>query len=649
MKLKQTLFSWAALALGLSGTVLCLLAANLGTDSRGLMPTDHPLFILIYVMIAVALLFFFYILQDVQGELPYEQTFSGGYVSLAGYFAGVVGLTVTSVSILMDDPATMAILAGVGGLLAALCMGLVGFLQYKKVHPHYLFHGIVTIGILLLLIYRYQSWNTQPQLANYFTQLMASVFLMLTMYHRTALDTSMGNRRSYAFFNLSSVFFCCLAAASGDWLFYLGMGAWCFTNACNLQSVKPLPPMELPEEVLYCMQTLTYYGHSVYVVGGCVRDHLMGLTPSDYDMCTSATPEQICEIFERHKLVLSGEKHGTIGVVVAGELYEITTFRKEGAYSDARHPDEVEFVTDIHADLARRDFTINAMAYNPDTGYVDPFDGQTDLKQKVLRTVGDPQVRFGEDALRILRGVRFAVRFDLTPEANTLLGMGQCAPLMKNLAKERICAELSKLLPMISAEQFLEYKTVFTQLFPAIADEALYEKTARVMGLTEPVLPLRLAALLHRLDAAAADEILSELKLPNALRNRVSLLLHLHTEALPNDKKQLRPVLGEHGQEAIEQVLALQMAIAKAASENTAELEFVQLLLTTLRENSGCLTVKDLAITGSDLLALGIQPGPHIGRCMQALLSLVQEEVLANTNEELMEAAKHYFEVEEDI
>ena len=152
--------------------------------------------------------------------------------------------------------------------------------------------------------------------------------------------------------------------------------------------------MELPEEVLYCMQMLTYYGHSVYVVGGCVRDHLMGLTPSDYDMCTSATPEQICEIFERHKLVLSGEKHGTIGVVVAGELYEITTFRKEGAYSDARHPDEVEFVTDIHADLARRDFTINAMAYNPDTGYVDPFDGQTDLKQKVLRTVGDPQVRF---------------------------------------------------------------------------------------------------------------------------------------------------------------------------------------------------------------------------------------------------------------
>ena len=649
MKLKQTLFSWAALALGLSGTVLCLLAANLGTDYRGLMPTDHPLFILIYVMVIVALFFFFYILQDVKGDLTYRETFPDNYLPLVGCFVGMAGLTVTSVSILMDSTATLATLAGISGLLAALCMGLIGFLHYKKLRPHYLFHGIITIALLLLLIYRYQSWNTQPQLANYFTQLLASVFLMLTMYHRSALDAGMGNRRSYAFFNLGSVFCCCLAAAGGDWLFYMCMGVWCFTNPCSLATVKPLPPMELPEEVLYCLQTLDYYGHSAYVVGGCVRDHLLGLTPSDYDMCTSATPEEICDLFERHQLVRSGEKHGTIGVVVAGQVYEITTFRKEGAYSDVRHPDEVEFVADIREDLARRDFTVNAMAYNPETGYVDPFGGQTDLQKKVLRAVGDPDVRFNEDALRILRGVRFAVRFGLTPTENTLSGMSLCAPLMNQLAKERVSAELCKILPLISANQLIQYKSVFTQLLPALVKDDIYKKTATVVGLTEPVLPLRLAALLHSLDTITAEDILLQLKLSNTLRNRASLLVKLHTQPLPNDKKQLRRILGEHGQEAIEQVLALQIAVAKAAGESIAELESVQLLLGTLREDSGCLTAKDLAITGSDLLALGTEPGPHIGQCMQALLSLVQDEVLANTKEELMEAAKHYFEIEEDV
>ena len=650
MKRKEKLLPWVVLGTGLLGTSLSFLAAGMGTDHRGLLPAQHPTHILICLLTAVIMGFLFYILKDVRGPLSYGKTFPVDILSLAGYGAGVVGIVGASVSTLLLPATVPGILSGVTGFLAAVSMGLIGFFRYKKLHPHYVFHGVITIHLLLLLVFRYQDWNTQPQLQLYFPQLMASLFLMLTLYHRTALDAGTGTRRNFAFFCFGSVFFCCLAMVCDQWLFYLGMGIWCFTNQCNLKQTKALPPMQLPEEVLYCIHTLCDAGYSAYAVGGCVRDHLMGLTPSDYDLCTSATPEQICVLFHRHQLVRNGEKHGTIGVVIAGQLFEITTFRTEGTYSDTRHPDEVEFVTDIREDLARRDFTINAMAFNPTVGYVDPFFGQKDLAKKVLRAVGDPQVRFREDALRILRGVRFAVRFALTPEEKTLEAMNQNAPLMDNLAKERVLTELSKVLPLISTEQLLQYKTIFTQVIPALAnEEGDYENTSKVVGLTKQELPLRMAALLHSLGAEAADEVLSALKAPNALRNRAVLLVKLQSPALTPDRKQLQRILGEHGMEVVEQLLALQTAIAKAAGNAADQLEMVQLMLGAICQDGCCLTVKDLAITGSDLLAMGAKPGPQIGRCMQSLLSLVQDEILGNTKEELMDAAKNFFEIQEDV
>ena len=227
--------------------------------------------------------------------------------------------------------------------------------------------------------------------------------------------------------------------------------------------------MLLPKNVLTCIAALEQAGFAAYAVGGCVRDSLLGLTPHDYDLCTDALPEQTAALFPGHTLVRSGEKHGTIGVVFDKDVIEITTFRTEGGYQDSRHPGWVRFVPDVKEDLSRRDFTVNAMAYNPKTGYIDPFGGQADLKNHILRAVGDPATRFTEDALRILRGVRFAVRFSLTPTQDTLDAMNALSPLMDNLARERVFDELCKLLPLLKAEDMARYAGILTQVIPPLA------------------------------------------------------------------------------------------------------------------------------------------------------------------------------------
>ena len=191
--------------------------------------------------------------------------------------------------------------------------------------------------------------------------------------------------------------------------------------------------MSLPDSAAYCVRLLEEAGFAAYAVGGCVRDSLLGLEPHDYDLCTAATPEQIKQVFSNHRLVLSGEKHGTVSVILEQPV-EITTFRTEGGYEDGRHPNWVEFVCEVDEDLARRDFTVNAMAFSPTQGFTDPFGGQQDLNNKILRAVGDPRRRFSEDALRILRGVRFAVKYGLQPEKTTLEAMITLAPRLHNLS-----------------------------------------------------------------------------------------------------------------------------------------------------------------------------------------------------------------------
>ena len=413
-------------------------------------------------------------------------------------------------------------------------------------------------------------------------------------------------------------------------------------------------------------------------MGGCVRDALLGLIPHDYDLCTNAKPEDTCRVFAGHTLVRSGEKHGTIGVVVDALVYEITTFRTEGSYSDSRHPDRVDFVSSVAQDLARRDFTVNAMAYNPATGLEDPWGGSEDLKNRVLRTVGDPETRFREDALRILRGVRFAVRYNLQPEPATYQAMLRLAPAMDHLARERIFDELCKLLPIIRAQDMTAFAPILTQAVPPLAPTLgflqhnrhhaydVFTHTAHVVESCPGSLPLRWAALLHdigkpqtftldeagqghflghaQVSAQLADQALRQLKAPTALREQVVLLIEKHMTKLPPDKKVLRRWLGRLGEDAVGDLLTLQQA--DMGSKGTGipreaeQFPILEALIGEILEENACLTVKDLAVNGNDLLASGFAPGPELGRKLQWLLEQVQDERLPNEKQALLQACK---------
>lgn len=434
--------------------------------------------------------------------------------------------------------------------------------------------------------------------------------------------------------------------------------------------------MKLPEQVLTCIRMLEAAGFRAYCVGGCVRDSLLGLEPYDYDLCTNATPEETAEVFSRHTLVRSGEKHGTIGVVFGKTVYEITTFRTEGGYADSRHPDWVQFVPTVQEDLARRDFTVNAMAYSPKEGLIDPFGGAQDLKAGILRAVGAPKLRFTEDALRILRGVRFALRFHLTPEPDTQEAMVQLAPLMDKLARERVFEELCKLLPLVTARDLLEYSPIITQVIPELAVSVgfsqhsphhaydVFTHTAYVVESVPTVLPLRLAALLHdvgkpavftrdetgrghfkghaQVGAQMAEEILRRLKAPNALREQVVFLIARHMLPLEPDRKLLRRRMGAFGEENCRLLLALQEADFRSkgvATEEVPPFREVRALMDAIVREEDCLRIRDLAVDGKDLMALGIPAGPQIGKILEALLDAVQQEQLKNEKEILLACA----------
>lgn len=438
--------------------------------------------------------------------------------------------------------------------------------------------------------------------------------------------------------------------------------------------------MYLPKNIRTCIDALEAAGFAAYAVGGCVRDSLLGLTPHDYDLCTSATPEQIRGVFSDYRLVLAGEKHGTVSVVMDDSLIEITTFRTEGDYTDNRHPDWVRFVTDIDSDLSRRDFTVNAMAYSPYRGFADPFGGQNDLKNRILRAVGDPVRRFTEDALRILRGVRFAVRYNLTVEENTRRAMTELSPLMDHLARERVYAELCGLLPLVTSEDLFYFQPVLSQILPELAPMVgfdqkspyhaydLYTHTAHVVERVPKVLHLRWAALLHdvgkpgtfyldesgrghfpghaKLSAQMADNILLRLKAPTALRQQVVALIERHMTPLEPDKRILRRRLGKYGIDGTLDLLALQQADfgSKGTEEKNDVFQQIRRLIDELQVEEACLSVKDLAINGKDLIEIGFVPGPAIRACLESLLCSVQEEILPNTKEMLLAAAKAYQE-----
>ena len=434
--------------------------------------------------------------------------------------------------------------------------------------------------------------------------------------------------------------------------------------------------MFLPKNIQNCIDLLEASGFSAYAVGGCVRDACLGRTPHDYDLCTNAWPSQTEAVFRDFRLVLAGEKHGTVTVITEDGPVEITTFRTEGGYRDNRHPDWVKFVPDIEGDLARRDFTVNAMAYSPKRGFADPFGGREDLRNHVLRAVGDPEARFQEDSLRILRGVRFAARFGLTPEEHTMQAMLSQAGLMENLARERVFEELCKLLLVAKAEDITRFAPILAAVIPELAPMIGFDQhsphhaydlithTAHVVEGVPAELPLRWAALLHdtgkvttftldatgrghfyghaRDSAAIADAVLHRLKAPTALREEVVTLIGRHMTRLQPDRKFLRRLVSKYGFPLVEAQLALQQADmgSKGTAEDNGSAVFAETrrLLADLKAEDACLSLKNLAVNGNDLMALGFQ-GKAIGACLNQLLELVVEERLPNEKRALLDYA----------
>ena len=376
--------------------------------------------------------------------------------------------------------------------------------------------------------------------------------------------------------------------------------------------------------------------------------------------------------------MLSGEKHGTVGVVFGKEVLEITTFRTEGTYEDGRHPDWVEFVPNLEEDLARRDFTVNAIAYNPKEGYIDPFGGICDLQAGILRAVGDPQVRFTEDALRILRGVRFAVRFGFAVDKATLQAMFDLKEKMDNLAVERVFSELCKLLPLLKAEDILLFQPILTHIIPELASCVdfcqhsphhaydVFTHTGYVVEYTPNDLAIRWAALLHdtgkpvvftqdengrghfyshaQESAKLADQVLRRLKAPTALREEVVSLVAHHMDLWETEEKMLRRRLRKFGFDGCKKHLALQKAdfCSKGVLSDISETSFDITLaaIEKIEEENACLHLTDLAVKGKDLMELGFEAGPRLGQALETLLGLVVDGDLPNERDALLKKAK---------
>ena len=449
--------------------------------------------------------------------------------------------------------------------------------------------------------------------------------------------------------------------------------------------------MELPRTVSDLITRLETAGFSAYAVGGCVRDTLLSLKPNDWDLCTSARPEEMQGVFRGERLVETGLKHGTLTVVIDHVPYEITTFRTDGSYTDHRHPDSVTFVKEVAGDLARRDFTVNAMAYSPRDGLVDLFGGQEDLSRRIIRCVGVPKERFEEDALRILRALRFASVFDFSVDPDTEEALRLLAPTLKNVAAERIREELFKLLCGTGAGRILRaYPDVLSVIVPEIGPMVgydqrnhhhhfdLWEHTVQSVENIPPEPDLRLTMLLHdtgkpavrTLDdrgeahyrghqaasAEIADRVASDLRCDRETHERVVRLvryhdIHLRTDsgAVNLDRSFLLRRLNRFGEKDLRDLFRIHRADRIATGHSPREREDARLAqrmaaLDALLAEHPCFTLKDLAVNGNDLKALGLK-GPALGDALQQLLEAVMDGQVPNEKEQLNEFVTKFIKI----
>ena len=391
-------------------------------------------------------------------------------------------------------------------------------------------------------------------------------------------------------------------------------------------------------------------GYAAYAVGGCVRDSLLGRTAHDWDLCTSALPQQVMELFGTEQCIPTGLQHGTVTIKYGGQLYETTTFRTEGSYTDGRHPDAVQFVPDVREDLARRDFTINAMAYNEAEELVDPFGGQKDLQNGLLRAVGEPQQRFTEDALRILRLYRFAARFGFALDAATARAARQLAPHLDCISAERIQEELAKLLAAPQPGAYLE-PAVLAVVLPELTPEALTAAKPVVDACPagEENLPVRWAALLGALGETDTRRVLKRLRCSNACIEETAVLVREtagesvcrsfseeKASAHPGDFH-IRQLLGRYGLCTVERLCALCAALHP---QNAPDCVLAAQRARQLDADGVCCRVSQLAVNGRDLMAAGIPAGPALRRVLEALLDGVIRAEYPNEKMALLAAAQ---------
>lgn len=424
----------------------------------------------------------------------------------------------------------------------------------------------------------------------------------------------------------------------------------------------------LPDEINYTLDKLYDAGFEAYLVGGAVRDMLMQKPAHDYDITTSANPDEIKRVFSDHRVVETGIRHGTVTVIVNGMPVEITAFRRESAYTDGRHPDAVTFSRDVREDLCRRDLTINAVAYSKQKGCVDLFGGISDIENRVVRCVGDPDERFAEDHLRLLRAMRFSSVLGFSIEEKTKGSIHKNRKYIQTVSHERVFSELCRLLCGINAKQVLhEYSDVIFLLIPELAVQKgcdreygdggydLYEHTVNCISYTEPLLHLRLAALLHdtvkpsgadtadtrRIRDTVAANVLSRLRCSVALSDTVCRIIrYCDAEINAEDKVAVKRFASKVGIKAAKDIIKLKRADILAEDPRyygrLTGLNTAYDVICEAEENGVALNVRDLAVNGGDIMALGVKKGPGVGELLRYALDGVISDSVKNEREPLL-------------
>ena len=457
-----------------------------------------------------------------------------------------------------------------------------------------------------------------------------------------------------------------------------------------------MPNIRLPIEVKFILDTLESYGHEAFVVGGCIRDCLMGKIPNDWDICTSAIPSEIVDIFSEHSIIQTGIRHGSVTLMINLQMlatthnglegrkkYDITTYRKESNYIDNRHPDSVEFIAEIKQDLARRDFTINALAFNPRTGIVDYFNGILDIQKHIIKAIGNADERFTEDALRILRALRFASTLEFKIDIDTDSAIFKNKNLLHNLSAERVANELNKLLLGDGAGKVInQYLFVIDEVLPDLvpikrfSEKHFYNRTdilshtLNSLDFASKNLIIRLVILFHdsgipfchlkknctshlnehsKMSERIAFKTLSKLKYDTNTIKIVSELILYHNVTILPEKKDIKRWLSRLGEDKFRQLLEVKKAISLTYSLFTQEnvvflYETINGLFIEILDQKLCFSLKDLAINGKDLVSIGIPEGVEIGQILKQLLDKVIDDEIENNYDILIKAAqKHVF------